>query len=407
MAEHELEIYGGVDSHLDNHVAAVVDSTGRIRGVESFPADSVGYRALHRWMRRHGRVVRVGVEGTGAYGAGLARHLSTAGVDVVEVNRPNRQTRRRRGKSDTVDAEAAARAALNGEATSVPKSHDGMVESIRVLRIAFCSTRGTRTRLSNQIRDLIVTAPDELRAALEPLCTDDRVARCARFLPGAPTDPVEATKAAMKALARQHQAMTADLDRLRAQIDDLTAEVNPAMRAARGIGPDVASILLIAAGDNPERLHSEAAFAALCGVSPVEASTGKTIRHRLNSGGDRQANHALWRIVMVRLTCDPATQAYAARRRAEGKTTREIVRCLKRYVAREVYGLLTNPQPVTPTADLRPAREAAGITLAVAATALGTQPARLSEIERGVRRPSELEDRYRTWLHQQQPLDAA
>ena len=407
MAEHELEIYGGVDSHLDNHVAAVVDSTGRIRGVESFPADSVGYRALHRWMRRQGRLVRVGVEGTGAYGAGLARHLSTAGVDVVEVNRPNRQTRRRRGKSDTVDAEAAARAALNGEATAVPKSHDGMVESIRVLRIAFCSTRGTRTRLSNQLRDLIVTAPDELRATLEPLRTDDRVARCARFLPGAPTDPVEATKAAMKALARQHQAMTADLDRLRAQIDDLTAEVNPAMRAARGIGPDVASILLIAAGDNPERLHSEAAFAALCGASPVEASTGKTIRHRLNAGGDRQANHALWRIVMVRLTCDPATQAYAARRRAEGKTTREIVRCLKRYVAREVYGLLTNPQPVTPTADLRPARHAAGITLAVAATALGTQPARLSEIERGVRRPSELEDRYRTWLHQQQPLDAA
>lgn len=401
MADHEPGIYGGVDTHLEVHVAAVVDSTGRILATESFRTNGAGYRALATWMGRHGPLVRVGIEGTGAYGAGLARHFADADIEVVEVNRPNRQARRRRGKSDTADAEAAARAALNGEATTVPKSHDGLVESIRALRIVFCSTRRTRTRLSNQLRDLILTAPDELRRFLEPLTTDDRVARCARFLPGPLTDPTEATKAAMKALARQHQAMTVDLDRLRANIDDLTAAANPALRAAKGIGPDVASILLVAAGDNPERLTSDAAFAALCGASPIEASSGKTVRHRLNPGGNRQANHALWRIAMVRLTNDPDTQAYAARRRAEGKTTREIIRCLKRFIAREVYGLLTNPRPVADTTDLRPARLAARITLTTAATELGTHPSRISELERGTRRPLELERNYRAWLDQQ------
>ncbi len=401
MAEYEPGIYGGVDTHLETHVAAVVDSTGRIVAVESFRADGTGYRSLAVWMAGHGELVRVGIEGTGAYGAGLARHLAGLGVEVVEVNRPNRQTRRRHGKSDTIDAEAAARAALNGEATATPKSHDGLVESIRVLRVAFCSTRSTRTRLSNQLRDLILTAPEQLRRALEPLSTVDRVVRCARFLPGPSTDPTEAAKAAMKILARQHQAMTIDLDRLRGQLDDLTLAANPALRAANAIGPDVASILLVAAGDNPERLTSDAAFAALCGASPVQASSGKTTRHRLNSGGNRQANHALWRIAMVRLTHDPATQAYAARRRAEGKTPREIIRCLKRAIAREVYGLLTNPQPLTDTTDLRPARHAAGITLTTVATELGTHPSRISELERGTRRPRELEHRYRTWLDQQ------
>jgi len=400
MVDYEPGIYGGVDTHLSTHVAAVVDSTGRILATKSFPATSAGYVRLSAWMAGHGPVVRVGVEGTGAYGAGLARHLAEIGVEVVEVNRPNRQARRRRGKNDTVDAEAAARAALNGEATAIPKGHDGPVEAIRVLRIAFCSTRNTRTRVGNQLRDLVLTAPDELRRILEPLSLDARVARGARFLPGELTDPIEATKAAMRTLARQHQSLTVDLDRLRGQLDTLTTAANPALRAATGIGPDVASILLVAAGDNPERLTSDAAFAALCGASPVEASTGKTVRHRLNQSGNRQANHALWRIAMVRLTCDPDTQAYAARRRAQGKTTREVIRCLKRYIAREVYGLITHPEPVTDITDLRPARLAAGISLTTAADDLGTRPARISELERGTRRPPELEQRYRAWLHE-------
>lgn len=398
MTELEPGIYGGVDTHKDLHVAAVANQTGRIHDVGSFPATPAGYRELLVWMRRHGEIVRVGVEGTGSYGAGLARHLASEEVEVVEVNRPNRQTRRRRGKNDTVDAEAAARAALNGDATVAPKTHDGTVESIRVLRIAFCSTRNTRTRIANQLRDLVICAPDQLRRDLEALATAARVERAARFRPGELTDPTEGTKAAMRALARQYQALTADLDELRSQLDTLTQHANPALRNAVGVGVDVASILLIAGGDNVERLTSDAAFAALCGAAPVEASSGKTVRHRLNQGGNRQANHALWRIAMVRLTCDPATRAYAERRRAEGKTSREIVRCLKRYIAREIYRLLTNPPAIADRTQLRAARTNAGLTLTVAANALDTWPARISELERGTHRNDELEHRYRLWL---------
>lgn len=295
-------------------------------------------------------------------------------------------------------AEAAARAALNGDATAAPKAHDGVVESIRAIRVAFCSTRNTRTRIANQLRDLVVCGPDQLRRDLEALDTPARVDRAARFRPGELTDPTEGTKAAMRALARQYQALTADLDELRGQLDQLTASANPALRDAVGIGVDVASILLIAAGDNPERLTSEAALAALCGASPIEASSGKTTRHRLNRGGNRQANHALWRIAMVRLTCDPATRAYAERRRAEGKSTRETIRCLKRYIAREIYRLLTNPPALADRTELRTARLNAGHTLALVADALDTWPARISELERGINRNDELEHRYRLWL---------
>lgn len=395
-------IYGGVDTHKDFHVAATVDQTARILDTASFPATARGYRALLAWMRRQGPLVRVGVEGTGAYGAGLARHLTSQDIEVLEVNRPNRQVRRRRGKNDTVDAEAAARAALNGEATAVPKTQDGIVESIRVLRIAFRSTRDTRTRVSNQIRDLILTAPDDLRRILEPLAAADRAGLAARYRPGPDlAEPLEATKASLRTLARRYQALTADLDELRGHLDELTTRANPALRAAPGVGADVASILLITAGDNPDRLRTDAAFAALCGASPVEASSGRITRHRLNQGGNRQANHALWRIAMVRLTNDDRTRAYAARRRAEGKTTREIIRCLKRYIAREVHALLTDPPAVSDTTDLRPARLATGTTLTAIADQLGVHPSRISELERGTRRPAQLETRYRAWLHDQ------
>jgi transposase len=403
MTDGPCLVTGGVDTHKATHVAAVVDDVGRIVGTESFLATPAGYRSLLRWMRSFGLVARVGVEGTGAYGAGLARHLADAGVEVVEVNRPNRQVRRRRGKSDTVDAEAAARAALNGEATASPKGGNGIVESIRALRVAFCSTRATRTRVANQVRDLITTGPDQLRYELEPLDTPSRVRRCARFRPGDLTDPTEATKAALRSLARQHQALTTDLDELRADLDTLTAKANPALRAAKGVGVDVASILLVAAGDHPDRLTSDAAFAALCGASPVEASSGRVTRHRLNQGGNRQGNHALWRIAMVRLTCDPDTKAYAARRRAEGKSNREIIRCLKRYIAREMYRLLTTECVVTDHGDLRSARTAAGITVTAAADHFQVWPTKISRLERGICRDDTLADRYRHWLKAQIP----
>lgn len=398
MVEQHVVVTGGIDTHKDTHVAAVIDKVGRLLDTESFGTTAGEYSRLSAWMRSFGTLERVGVEGTGSYGAGVARHLVAAGIEVVEVNRPNRQMRRARGKNDTVDAEAAARAALNGQATAAPKTRDGLVESIRVLRIAFRSARSTRAMIAVQIRDLIVCSPDEFRAVMEPLETPQRVDRAARFRPGPVTDPTEATRTAMRSLARRYQALTVEIDQLRAQLDDLTLAANPALRAAKGVGADVASILLIAVGDNPERIRSDAAFAAMCGASPIEASSGRTVRHRLNQGGNRQANHALWRIAMVRLATDADTKAYAERRRAEGKTTREIIRCLKRYIAREMFGLLTKQRHVPDTSDLRPTRHAAGITLQDAADCLDTWPARISELERGLSRNDELEDRYRTWL---------
>ncbi|HWJ96650.1 MAG TPA: IS110 family transposase [Acidimicrobiales bacterium] len=399
MVDHERTVYGGVDTHKEFHVAAVVDEIGRILGTETFPATAAGYRRLARWLDSHGTIAKVGVEGTGAYGLGLARFLTARGIEVVEVNRPNRQLRRRRGKSDTVDAEAAARAVLNGEATSVPKAADGIVEAIRALRIVFCSTRNHRTRIANQIRDLLVTAPDQLREALEPLDTDERVARAARFRCGEGSEPAETTKAALRTLARQHQMLTNDLDALRTRLDELTTQANPALRNAVGIGPDVASILLVAAGDNPERLTSDAAFAALCGASPVEASSGKHVGHRLNKGGNRDANHALWRIVMVRMTCHQPTKDYVARRRAQGKSQQFIIRCLKRYVAREIHQLLLHPQLATTGRDLREARRRAGHTQHDIADALSVAPARISEIENNRRCNHEIINRYRDWLN--------
>jgi transposase len=401
MMEEELGyVTGGVDTHSDQHVGVVVDAVGRILGAASFPATSAGYGRLLRWMGGFGRIGRVGVEGTGSYGAGLARYLTAQGVEVVEVNRPNRQLRRRRGKSDTTDAEAAARAALNGEASGIPKAGDGRVESIRVLQLARRSAVKARTQTANQIRDLIVTAPDQLRDRLESLDTDGRVETCARLRPGPATQTTEATKQALRLLARRHQALTTEITELDQVLGLLCSQTNPALLGAKGVGSEVAATLLVAAGDNPGRMTSERSFAALCGVSPIEASSGKVTRHRLNRGGNRHANHALWWIVKVRLACDPRTKAYAAHRKAEGKTDREIIRCLKRYVAREIYRLLVDPPEVIDGADLRQQRLASGLSLATVADQIGTWATRLSQLERGLMHNSELADRYKLWLDQ-------
>ncbi|MDA8263860.1 MAG: IS110 family transposase [Actinomycetota bacterium] len=350
LADPGRPVTGGVDTHKDTHVAVVVDEVGRVLGTKAFPADARGYVRLHTWMASHGALVKVGVEGTGSYGAGLARHLGAEGVTVVEVVRPNRQVRRRRGKSDPTDAEAAARAALNGEASGAPKSRDGAVEALRALRVARRGAVKARTQAANQLRDLIVSAPESLRSRLGPLPTDKRVKVAARFRPGSLTEPVEATKAAMRSLAVRHQDLSTEIDRLDEAMGELVPEAAPkGLLDKQGVGPQVAATLLATAGDNPGRLRSDASFAALCGASPVDASSGKQVRHRLNRGGDRQANSALWRIVHTRMAHDPRTKAYVQRRTAEGKTTKEIVRCLKRYVARELYRCLVarDAQPVT------------------------------------------------------------
>jgi transposase len=346
MADAGRLVTGGVDTHAEVHVASMADQAGRVLGTREFPATAAGYAAALAWMRGHGELVKVGVEGTGSYGAGLARYLAAQGIEVAEVIRPNRQARRRRGKSDAADAVAAALAALNGEASGQPKSGDGTVESIRALQVARRGAIKARTQAGNQLGGLVVTAPQAMRDKLAGLPTRKRVAAAVRFRPGELTCPAEAVRAAMAAVARRHQALTAEIAQLDTALEALVAHAAPAgFLARKGVGTQSAAALLVTAGDNPARLRTEASFAALCGASPVDASSGKQRRHRLNRGGDRQANSALWRIVFTRMATDPRTQAYVARRTTEGKTTKEIIRCLKRYVAREVYKALTGPHP--------------------------------------------------------------
>jgi transposase len=338
IVEAARAVTGGVDTHLDMHVAAALDPVGGLLGTEGFEATPAGYQALLSWLQGFGKVTKVGVEGTGSYGTGIARFLRRHGVEVVEVNRPNRQERRRQGKSDPLDAVEAARSALSGRAQGQAKSKDGAVEAIRVLVVAKRSARQARMKAVVQMRHLGITAPDQLHCRLKGLTIPALVAEGSKLRPTRSSDPVTAaTKASIATLARRVQALEqeiADLDELIAPLVAITA---PELLALFGVGIDTAATLLVAAGDNPERLHSEAAWAHMCGVAPIPASSGKVERHRLNRGGNRQANSALWRIVMVRLVHDPATKAYFERRVTEGRSKREVIRILKRYVAREVY----------------------------------------------------------------------
>jgi transposase len=333
-------ITGGVDTHLDVHVAAALDERGTLLGVESFSTTERGYKKLLGWLSDFGPLELVGVEGTGSYGAGLTRHLQAEHVRVVEVDRPNRQRRRLKGKSDPQDAISAARAALSGEATGEAKTRDGNVESMRVLRVARASARKGRTQALNQMRNLVSTAPDPIRAELRGLSVFHLLERASSYRPGAKRDIVSLTKLTLRMLARRAITLEEEISDIDAILKPLVKETAPELVATLGIGSDAASALLVAAGDNPERLRNEAAFAHLCGASPLDASSGKNQRHRLNRSGDRQANSALWHIVLTRMVYDPRTTEYIARRRTEGLTKKEAVRCLKRYVAREVFSLL-------------------------------------------------------------------
>ena len=404
MSEDRVDVFGGVDTHRDTHVAAVVDSAGRVLGSESFSADGAGYRGMVAWFGSPGRLVRVGVEGTGSYGAGLARFLADAGVEVVEVNRPNRQLRRQRGgKSDSVDAEGAARAAASGQATAVPKSGDGPVECLRMLLVARRSATKARTQAANQIHSVTVGAPEQVKRQLKGLNLRAQVRVCARWRPGDAQTTAGYAKRVLRHLARRYRALNAEIAQLEGDIRRLCARANPALLAANGVGPDTASVLLVAVGDNPGRMKSEGSFAALCGVSPVQASSGQTIRHRLNRGGNRNANSALWRIATTRMRTDAATKEYVIRRQGEGKNRKEIIRCLKRHIAREIYRLLTDPPPTPNCAQLRTRRQHAGVTITQVAQALGTRTARISELERGRDHNHQLATRYQNWLRTHEP----
>ena len=331
-------ITGGVDTHLDTHVAAALDANGGVLGVESFATTTAGFAELHAWLSSFGNLDRVGVEGTGAYGAGLARFLRSTGAMVIEVGRPNRQARRAHGKSDSIDAVEAARAALSGRAHGVAKTADGNVEAIRVLLVGYRSGRDVRIKCLNQLRHLGFCAPDELRERFRRVTVAGLAETAAALRPNPGGDPVvHATKLAMQTLGRRVLDIDADCARLHGELVTLVTATAPTLFALHGVGVYTAALLLVAAGDNTQRITSEAAFAHLCGVAPIHASSGKTVRHRLNRGGNRQANHALWRIVFTRMSSDPRTRAYVERRSLEGRSKPEIMRVLKRYVAREVY----------------------------------------------------------------------
>ena len=337
-------ITGGVDTHLDVHVAAALDERGGLLGVESFETTPAGYAELLSWLISFGEIELVGIEGTGSYGAGLARFLHRRGVAVVEVDRPNRQRRRRRGKSDPQDAITAARAAQSGDSCGLAKTRDGNVEAMRVLRVARLSARKARTQALNQMRSLISTAPDEIRSELRDLNAYRMLERASTYRPGQRHDINASTKLALRTLARRAMMLEEEVTAIDKMLKTLVAETAPELAAINGVGTDVATALLVAAGDNPERLRSEATFAHLCGVSPLDASSGKQERHRLNRGGDRQANSALWHIVITRMVCDERTRAYIARRMEQGRTKKEAMRCLKRFIAREVYHQLPRQQ---------------------------------------------------------------
>ncbi|NUS91149.1 MAG: IS110 family transposase [Nocardia sp.] len=351
MTHNDVTVTGGVDTHGQTHHAAVIDSVGRHLADREFPATTSGYRALLSWMRSHGRVTAVGVEGSGAYGAGLTRVLTTADITVIDVDRPDRKTRRMRGKSDPIDAYAAATAVVSGRATGIPKSRDGLVESVRVLRIARRSAVKARTQAINQIRGLLVSAPATLREQTTGLNRARLIAALAGLRPGRDlSDPLAATKTALRRLALRYQGFDTEIAELDTQITPLIGRAAPTLLTLFGVGPDTAGQLLVTAGDNHHRMRSEAAFAHLTGTAPIPASSGRTHRHRLNRGGDRAANNALHTITVVRMRYDERTRAYVGRRTREGLSKKDIIRCLKRFIARDVYHALTN-QP-TPTRHL-------------------------------------------------------
>lgn len=347
-----VEVTGGVDTHADTHTIAALDQLGRLQGHATFPATPTGYADLVAWLETHGHITAVGIEGTGAYGAGLAQHLRATGVQLVEVDRPDRSVRRREGKSDPTDAIAAARAVQAGTATGTPKTRDGVVEAIRALRVARRGAVKARTAAVNALRQMIITAPGDLREHLTGLGSVELVETCARFRPGNDLAcPVQAVKTALRRLARRCRQLTAEITEADTDLAALIATTAPRLVERIGVGAEVAGQLLVTAGDNPDRLRSEASFAALCGVSPLPASSGRTDRHRLNRGGDRDANSALWRVVLVRMQYHQPTRDYVARRTSQGLTTREIMRCLKRYLVRELLPLiqdaLAKPTPAT------------------------------------------------------------
>lgn len=337
----------GVDTHKSTHIAVAINMQGARLGDMTVTANRQGYFDLEAWASRFGGVKAFGIEGTGSYGAGLARELLTKGHTVFDVMRPNRQLRYLQGKSDSLDAESAARSVLNGQASALAKTQAGLSEMIRHIKVARDSAVKARSQAMITLKTLIVNAPAELRDKLDQITGPISLVRhIAALRPGKITSPTASAKASMRAIARRWLALHEEISTHEAELEHMVREKAPVLMEAHGISTQTVAEMLILVGDNPERIKSEAALAKMCGVCPIPASSGKTNRMRLNRGGNRQANAALYRVAIVRMRDDERTKAYAAKRAAEGKTRREIVRCVKRYIVREIYRHLC--APVTP-----------------------------------------------------------
>lgn len=389
------QIVAGVDTHADTIHVAIIDKQGRDLADLEFPTTPTGYRHALTFITEHGRLDRIGVEGTSSYGAGFTRAARRAGHTVIEVTRPDRAARRRVGKSDPIDAYLAARAAQSGRATAVPKGES--IEPLRALRNARNSAVKARTAAINQIHQILITAPDELRAKYVGMKLLSLIKALASQTATIDLHP-KTVHLALIVIAQRVQFLDRQITDLTAGLDSLVTATNPGLRAAYGVGPDTGAQLLITAGAHPERLTTEASLAALCGVAPVPASSGKTHRYRLSRGGDRAANNALYRIAVVRMSNHPRTREYVAKQRAAGRSTPEIIRMLKRAIIREVFRLLTTTVEVPDVTDLRPTRQARHITLDRAAQHFDVWPATISQIELGTRRNDELAVNYRKWL---------
>jgi transposase len=357
IAEDDRRVVVGVDTHKEFHVVVVLDELGRKLDTATFAATRRGYRDLTSWVTSFGEVLALGVEGTASWGAGLSRHLRERGLNVIEVNQPDRHKRRRKGKSDRIDAEVAARSVLSGDATAQPKAGDGPVEALRQLRVARTGAMKARTAAANQLHSVCDTAPESIRAQLRGLSTRRRVKVASRYRAGDLLTPTGAAKRALSSIARRWLALDAEIVELNRAIKTILDTIAAPLLARYGVGYETAGALLCTAGDNPERLATEASFASLCGTSPIPIETGNSNRRRLNRGGDRRGNAALWTIVMVRLAAHhPPTTAYLERRIAEGHSKRDAIRCLKRFVARELYNDI---QRITATAPRTTALEIA------------------------------------------------
>lgn len=407
MSQNTMGVIAGVDTHKDTHYAAVITITGQQVGAAQFTTTSQGLEALRVFITSFGPLQCVGVEGTNSYGAGLARHLHHAGLTVVEVLRPSRQLRRMKGKSDEIDAYAAAHQALAHKGVSTPKTSDGTVEAIRVVTAARGGAVKAHSEAIAQIKSLLITAPTPLRAQYDQLSDLRLIKTLAATRPHTRDTPVAAqTRRVLHDIAQRAITLQNEVDHDEENLKALLEQANPALLQARGIGIISAAQLLIAAGDNPERIHSEAAFAMMCGVCPIPASSGRTTRHRLNRGGNRDANAALYRIAVVRLSCDARTRTYATRRQSEGKTKKDTIRCLKRAIAREVYHFIVTPPQALDITELRHLRHHAGLTLGQAADALGCSIQKISGIERGRCPDHDFITTYHHYLtHQQEQHD--